>query len=343
MIVPIEVFLNDVVFVSAELITGKSIPVLVGITRLPIDQFLAGVVLSMGALAGTFFSFYTSQAVAGMNRLVSANRLVQLLFSLALSLSLLLSVARGIHSGRGVILSLIPAFCLTFQTLPQRESTALVAFLSAVFTFYYGMSTPVSAGADPDLHQAIPVILQGLNSDDPDDVVTRVWDVAFRSLQLFSLAFYASVQHAPTQIYFDGEGQRSVAASSSYARSPRYALFVGLVAAFIRVAVWYAVCLFQNNALHVILENDHSLGGWDWVCCVFYTITLLYSACWTATQLREQVLPRFSLTTDASKLKLLAVALSLATLYRQRDPQLLFYVTAGLAVLSLVTTSVALK
>ena len=344
MIVPIEVFLNDVMFISSELLSGKSIPVLVGITRLPIDQFLACLVLSMGALAGTFFSWYTSRAVKGMHTLVVANRLVQMLFSLILTLSLLLSVARGIHSVRGVILSLIPTFCVVVQTLPQRESTALVAFLAAAFTFFYGMSTPVSAsGADPDGTGALPSVLLGLDPDNQEDVVTRVWDVTFRALQLFNLAFYACVQHSPTQIYYDKEGRRSVAASGCHAKYASYSLFVGLTSAFIRVATWYAVSLFQNNALHVILENDHSLGGWDWACCVYLTVNLLFSACWTASQIRAQVLPYFGVTSDVSRLRLVVAALSLAALYRQRDPQIMLFATTGLSVLTLLVTVFTLK
>jgi hypothetical protein len=343
MIVPIEVFLHDVLFISGELVTGKSIPVLMGITRLPIDQFLACLVLSVGAVAGTLFSSYASQAVAGMHRLVFANRLLQLFFSLCLSLSLLLSVARGIHSVRGVILSLIPAFCVVAQTLPQRPSTALVSFLATAFTFYYCMTTHVSAGADPDDSNPAPAILLGLGAEDPEAEATRVWDVALRALQLFNLAFYASVQHAPTQIYYGREVRNDVAASRYHADYPRYALFVGMVSALLRVCTWYGVCLFQNNAFHVILENDHALGGWDWMCCVYMTVTLLYSACWTATLLREQVLPFFGNPSNAVRLKLVVAALSLAALYRQRDPQIVFYATAAQSVVCVAVAILTLK
>ena len=78
-------FLTDVFVISSDLITGKSIPVLVGIARLPIDRFLAGVVLSMGAAAGTVFSHYTSRLSRGLHPLSQANRFVQLFFALFLS------------------------------------------------------------------------------------------------------------------------------------------------------------------------------------------------------------------------------------------------------------------
>ena len=96
--VPVSCFLGDILLFSSDLLTGKSIPVLVGITRLPVDQFLAGVVLSMGAAAGALFSFYSSQAVRGLHWLGPVNRLLQMPFGLYLSFSLLLSLSRGVPS-----------------------------------------------------------------------------------------------------------------------------------------------------------------------------------------------------------------------------------------------------
>ena len=75
----------DVLCVGSELLTGKSIPVLMGIVQLPIDRRLAYLVLSLGAVVGTLFSVYASRAVTGMTTLGFSNRLVQLSFSLFLS------------------------------------------------------------------------------------------------------------------------------------------------------------------------------------------------------------------------------------------------------------------
>ena len=95
-------FLTDVFVISSDLTTGKSIPVLVGIVRLPVDRFLAGVMLSMGAVAGTLFSHYASQLSRTLHPLSHANRFVQLFFarvlSLSLSRSLSLSLSLFAHS-----------------------------------------------------------------------------------------------------------------------------------------------------------------------------------------------------------------------------------------------------
>ena len=340
------VFATDVLLVSSDLLTGKSIPVLVGITRLPVDQFLACTVLSMGAVAGALFSFYTSHHTQGMHPLGHLNRLVQLLFALFLSLSLSLSLSRGIHYARGVVLSLVPAFCVASQSLPQRASTPWVAALASGVVYWYCMSVPVSASPqDPAADSALlllPRVLRGLQEDDPGGV----WDVVLRALQLFVLAFYACVQHAPTQVYCGEDSSRPARyASHAHAQSRHYSLFVGLVSALLRVSLWYGVCLFQNNALHVMLENDLSRGGWDWAGCALYSALLLYSACWTATQLREQVLPLpvCRVASVQGRLKVLVCTLALAALYRQRDAQLAFWLTAGLSALAVAVTGLTFR
>lgn len=182
----------DVLFICAELVTGKSIPVLVGITVLPVDQFLAWLMLFFGAVFGTLFSVYSSRAVAGMTLLGFTNRMIQLGFSLVMSLSMLFSVSKGIHAGRGVVLSLIPAFCIVAQNLPQRDSTALLSFALCCMLFYVSMITaPTIIVMDgqpwPGRNKHSQYFKGGFQS---------VW----HSIQLFLLAFYACIQHAPTQV-----------------------------------------------------------------------------------------------------------------------------------------------
>ena len=342
-------FLTDVAVVSSDLITGKSVPVLVGIARLPIDQFLACTVLTLGALAGAFFSFYSSGHTQGMHPLGHLNRLAQMLFSLFLSLSLHLALSRGVHYVHGVVLSLIPAFCVVSQSLPQRAMTAHVAILASLLAYLYCVNAPVPAAADDpfpgDEGGGLLSVLQGLN--EAEDRASGVWDVLLRALLLFVLAFYACVQHAPTQVYCsDGEDVCAVYASHAHTQSRHYSLFVGLVSALLRVSVWYWVCLRQNNTLHVMLENDLSRGNWDWASYALYSGVLLFSACWTATQVREQVLPLLTVFPSASatgRLRLLVCVLALAALYRQRDVHLSFYLTAGLAACSVVVTGLTLK
>jgi len=94
-----------------------------------------------------------------------------------------------------------------------------------------------------------------------------------------------------------------------------------------------------------MLENDLSRGGWDWAGCALYSALLLYSACWTATQLREQVLPLAvcRVASVQGRLKVLVCTLALAALYRQRDAQLAFWLTAGLSALAVAVTGLTFR
>lgn len=330
----------DVLCVASDLLSGKSIPVLVGIARLPIDQFLVGVVLSMGALAGALFSVYAALATHRGHFLAHWNRVLQACFSLFLSLSLALSLARGIHYQRGIILSLAPAFCLVAQTLSQRESAALLAFLLFVPALVIGLSAPIPAeGTGPPT--LLPTVLRGLNPSNPlEEEALGVWEVLGRALQLFVLAFYATVQHA-----LPAKHEPSAAflqPSSAFLTQPVYALFVSLVGALARVCVWYLVCYVQDNALHVMLENDLSRGGWDWAACVAYTTVLLFASAGAASLIREQLLKGL-LDTPAARLKFVAGVLALAALYRQRDPGLLFVGTTVLAGVSVAVAALTLE
>lgn len=349
---------GDILFLCAELMTGKSIPVLVGITRLPVGQGLAWLMVCLGALVGTCFSLLVTRETRTLSLLSFANRLLQLCFSLGLSVSMLLSLAASMHAERGVSLTVIPVFCLLIQPLPQRHSTALVSFLLCGVTFYVcgimgaidgrdaafrpaALSRRASLSAVPSLqpiHSAASV---------PDTVALTVAQVILRALQLFFLGLYASIQHAPTQLYFDTTGvARPVYASHHHANHTAYSLFVGMISAWLRVCVWSAVCFFQDNPLHAMLEGSNRSDTASWPCCIVYMTALLYSACWTVTQIREQVLPRFfSIGGEDSHAGLhwLVFVVALATLFRQRDPEVMFVVTNALTLIAGVTALFTLK
>ena len=326
----------DVLFVLSDLLTGKSVPVLVGIARLPVDQFLVGVVLSMGALAGALFSVYACVSTDRGHRLARWNRVLQACYGLVLSLSLALSLARGIHYQRGIILSLAPAFCLVAQTLSQRESAALLGLLLFVPALAIGLSSPVPSGGGQQA-AVLPSVLRGLNPSSPlEEEAVGVWEVLGRALQLFVLAFYASVQHA-----LPADSDTSVfQPSHAFLALPVYALFVSLVGALVRVVVWYLVCYVQDNALHLMLENDLSRGAWAWPACVAYTVVLLYASVAAASQIRDQLL---RLEAPAGRLKFVACALALAALYRQRDSAILFVGTGALAGVSVAVAAMTLE
>lgn len=352
----------DMLYICAEVLTGKSIPVLVAITRLPIGQGLAWISISLGAIVGTCFSVLASHRTHTMSLISFTNRLLQLSFSLTLSISLLLSIGKGVHADHGVALTVIPAFCVTLLAVPQRHSTALVSLLLSLCAFYVcTLMTTVDAGqklSSLSLEQAMKKV-HGKGTGQTTSAAAPVIaltlsEIIQRALQLFVLAFYACVQHAPTQVYFDTqheEGQRRschgrpVYASHHHANYTAYSFFIGLLCAWIRVGFWSVVCFLQDHKLHLMLENENP-GDWSWACCATYTTALLFSACWTATQLREQVLPRFCIDSEPVLLKYFVCIFALSTALRQHHhetPSLMFYTTDVLAGLSILTAYVTLK
>lgn len=331
--------LVDLLCVASELVTGKSVPVLMGIVQLPVDREAACLVLSLGAVVGTLFSVY-SIGVTGPTTLAYVNRCIQIGFSAFMSLSLTLSIARGIHFDRGLILSLAPAFCILIQPLPHHHWLAsAINFLLACVVLIWCLSTGVRANGEAysmesNAGHALDVHRQG----SVEEEMATVWQIIIRVLQLFVLAFYASVQHAPVHSSHHHARGAAVYSPSHQLMHARSRLLVGLVGALLRVTFWYLLCFLQNNTLHVMLENDHSLGGWDWPCCIVYMTALLYSACWTATQIREHVGDH-----PTAFLKVVALILGLAAVYRQRDGQAVFLATGCLSLVALATTALALR
>jgi hypothetical protein len=329
----------DLLYICGELLTGKSIPVLVGIARLPIGQGLAWIMVTIGAVAGTLFSSYAAHKGGGLSLLSFGNRFVQLAFSLGLSVSLLLSLAGHIHPERGCSVVVIPVFCSVVQSLPQRHSTAFVSLALSAAVFYLCVLAGEAEQAPP-VFRGRPARVAAASPG----ATLSIGEAIARAFQLFVLGFYACIQHAPTQVYFSrcGAGEEPAYATHHHARHAPYCLFVGLFSAWVRVCVWSGVCFMQDQLLHAMLENDPARAdGWAWACCVAYMTALLYSACWTATQLREQVLPRFFIESEAGKLKVAVAVVALAALHRQRSPEVVFYATDALTLTSILVTLVS--
>jgi hypothetical protein len=351
----------DILYICAELITGKSLPVLVGLVRLPIGQGLAWLSITAGAFTGTCFSVWAARQTLSLSLPSFTDRLLQLSFSLFLSVSHLLALAKGVHPDHGPILVLIPAFCLVWHPLPQRHSTALVAFILSWATFYVsGLMTSIDAGIPTTagtLEEAMSHARlrhhhhhHASNAPEEPQTVATLQQIVVRALQLFALGAYATIQHAPTQVLFDTSHHhhtRPVYASHHHAKHAPYSLFMGLVAAWLRVCAWTVVCFSQENFLTLMLDPGASSPGsvlrWDWLCCIFYSVTLLYSATWTATQLREQVLPFFLASESSHVLRLFVLVFALAAVYRQQAPDLMFAATHVLTAVSVLTAFATLK
>jgi len=344
----------DFLQLSSELFSGKSLPLLLAIVKLPLFRLVTVLVVSLGLLCGIAFSTWTVRATCGLNwRLVSqGNRLLQLGFSAGLSLSLSLHLA-GLLAGTGDggrLLALVPAFCVCAQSLPQRRSTAVACFIFAVVSISVGFTMPISsqAGSAGPGHNVLEIARRA-QSGSVEEQARGVWGVAWRALQLFVCAFYAGIQHAPIQVY-NAKREEHKDASVEYCSpamhgSAHYAFLLLFLSGCLRLSVFFSACVFQDNAMHVMLE-----GAWGYefnqacVCCLM--VYLLYQACWTLTQLREQVMPclvEVGLHTPRSKVKALVLCLALASFPPAEHARAVFWATNGLTLCAVVAACLTLR
>jgi len=372
---------GDLLYLCTDLVTGKSIPLLLGITLLPLDHWLTAMVLILGALSGTLYSAWVARNVCNLSSPIVAfgNMAVQTVFAIFSSISLAFQISTAI-TPTGIVLSCIPAFCVIAQPYPQRHSTALLALALNACFFYVSMITGIMRSLDFEAVSHLNLLhtrtLMGV--DEPvsrmglmhartlmslgmiDQLADTVWRVVTRSVLIFVLAFYASVQHAPLQAYIGKHLEKPlmdpVYASRFIASNPLYCSFASLCAAWIRCFVWLGVTFFHNNALHLIIENQRR-REWPWVCCYLYMTALLFSAGWSWTQLTEQVLPCFFMNlpekweywkppggtfTQRMKLPVLTVIVAFSAYYHQSDPWILIVLALVLSVVTITSALVSL-
>ena len=301
--------LADLLCVASELFTGKSLPALLVLVHRPLDRVPAVVALAVGALSGAVFSVWAAGVSSGLGRrpaVAFGNRALQLAAALA--------------PDGGLLLALAPALCVCGRALPQRHSTPLLALILALLAMYAGFTTPADAPSRDWRARALEDVLPPADPRRPaGERIVDAWRLVGRALQLVACAFYACVQHAPTQAYEAtvAEHKRDLVQYGSK-RLHDDALYAGCVAvsaACLRLYTLVAACLFTGNAMHVLLEDDRRWRP-DRFCAAAYMVALLYQACWTLTQLREQVLPHFrALRLDEARgqLKFLVLLLVLAS------------------------------
>jgi len=342
---------HDLLCLSSELFTGKSLPALLVLAHRPLDRVPAVLALTVGALLGALYSVWAAGVSSGLGRrpaVAFGNRALQLAFSAGLSLGMALQLARALAPDGGLLLALAPALCLCGRALPQRHSTPLLAAILALYAMYVGFITPADAPSGD--RRAVADVLPLADARRPAAERTLdAWRVVGRALQLFACALYACVQHAPTQAYeatVDEHKRELVQYGSKRLHDDAlYAACVAITAALLRLYTLVAACLFTGNAMHVLLEADR---GWraDRFCASAYMVALLYQACWTLTQLREQVLPQFRalrLDQPRNQLKALVLLTVLASYAPARHVQAVCVATNALLGCSALTVCLTLR
>jgi hypothetical protein len=168
----LDVFATDVMYLSSDLLTGKSLPLLLSVATMPIDLALLGTVLALGVACGTLHTLWDAQRAADrIGWRACARSLLQHLFHAWLSLAVWLLLAGRVPDGaqlrQAVTLLLVPCYALVTKTLPPGGSTVTVAFLlnAAVLLFCFledplahapHLVPPSQASQDPLALESVP-------------------------------------------------------------------------------------------------------------------------------------------------------------------------------------------
>jgi len=341
---------TDILYLSGELVSGKSLPVLMAIVHIPFDRVLTCIMLLLGYLFGSFFSAWSAchRKFLSPWSFTCWCSFFHMYFSTCLSLAFMLRLSSTFTGEKGVIFSLAPAYCVLCQALPQRPSTVLIILLLGLSSFYVSMITNIPpiplAFQHPQSRiseSRIPE-LDKIFQPKESKVYNSVWETITNAIQLFILAFYASIHHGPLQVLISGNSnQHPVYTSHFMVTKFGYSCIIHFVSGLIRLSIWICVVWFQSNMLHILLELDQS-RYWAWLPSFLFMMTLLYESTWMITQITEQIFP-WTHTNPISKLKFTLLTLSKAGMFQFQYMRWPFIMAQLLSILSIVNTLVSHK
>lgn len=357
-----DLFFCDLNYLASDLVTGKSIPILIAVSTLPLDPNLLGTMVLLGVTLGSIVTLAQAwrPPATGLAGVLSGwgARFVNHAFAAFLSLSFMLRVSTRVYAS-GYTLSLIPAFCVVSQYVPERPSTPFTLLILSIALFWLGIAyemdaPPTSAPGTPELlaiHQAQRLLMTSQASQEDmsyqprrallalhrEDyhrphrkpstpvshaIVQSVWDSLRYSLLVVALSFYASVNHGPTHSYNthdEGDPYARRYMSVQYLYSRSYSIWPTLTAGMLRAYVYLRTAWIHGNSMHLICENHIDRRETSLLCAWLYLVVLLYSAAWSSTQLSEQVLTVFIGDKTRIKMRFVVALLALAYLFQWKD------------------------
>jgi hypothetical protein len=347
-----DCYLLDLNYLASDLVTGKSLPILVAVSTFNLDPNLMGVMVIAGVSLGAITtllqahhapSLLTNWLLRGLNHA----------FAVLLSMAFAIRLCQAMHPD-GRALSLLPLFCVALQQVPERPSTPFTLLVLSIALFWAGIlyefdfstAHPVEAEVrQRRLMQERSLMqqrrLMALNHQNPhhhpthhsdyQPAVTRsIPHSALYSLVVLLLAFYASAQHGPVACLADAQPtSRRRYMSAAFLANRYYAVWPTLSAALLRAYVYLRTGWLHGNPMHISMGDT---GNVSLFCAWLHLVALLYSAAWGVTQLSEQVL---TLWPGDHRPRAAAALLALAYLFRWRDPWAGFLATLAIGALSL--------
>lgn len=310
-------FMLDFLYLSSDLISGKSIPVLIAITVFPMDPHLLGTLVLMGATVGSVLNFHKTCRMTRNIVLDWMLRSIHLSVSIFLSVSFLSKLLAMMmieeSQDNGLLLGTIPAFWVVIQGVPEKPCTLLVLFAVSFVLFY------ISILVSPDIlvvdqHQyshnqrqlaswdnshnnrhlqAIhryewhkhPILKQQSAPQAPMAAVMQtpaqeIGTMLPQSIYIFLLTIYATTQHGPLYSFTN----KYCSPTLLFHRG--YALFTCFCVGMFRAYIYISIGWIHQNLVHIILEGHSHIISSIW----WYVVVLLYSITWNITQMSQQML-----------------------------------------------------
>lgn len=157
-----DAFFCDLNYLASDLVTGKSIPVLIAVSVLPLDPNLLGTMVLLGVFLGSLVTLAQAWRPPPAGRtgvfVGWAARFLNHAFSAFLSVSFLLRVSGRIYGG-GAAVALLPAFCVVCQYVPERPSTPFTLLAVSIGLFWLGIAYEMEA-----VHSAPEAFLSGADT-----------------------------------------------------------------------------------------------------------------------------------------------------------------------------------
>ena len=357
-----DAFFCDLNYLASDLVSGKSIPILIAVSVIPLDPNLLGTMVLLGVFLGSLATLaHAWQPPSGAGAAVLTGwgaRFLNHAYAAFLSISFLLRVSDRLYAS-GPTLALLPAFCVISQYVPERPSTTFTLLVISIGLFWLGIAYEMEAmhpllhpplePAAESVHQSQRTLMSrhllALHRGDrlpgsrshkraPRQITQSFWDSLGYSMVIVGLTFYATATHGPVHSYGSGDEGNPYARrymSVQYLYSKGYSVWPTLTAAMLRAYVYLRTSWLHGNALHLIFESDADALALSHFCVWLHIVVLLYSGAWSCTQLTEQVLTVFVGDKTQLRMKFTAVLIAVAYLFRWQDDWLGFWMTLGVA------------
>jgi len=124
-------FIGDIAFMCSDLLTGKSIPLLIAVSRYPLDPYLMGIMLVAGVTMGSIATVVMTRMQFRQDYIMCqwVLRFLNHTLSCFLSVWLFLRIAPLFLEKEGFALAIIPLFVVVTQYLKEGPTTPFVLFL----------------------------------------------------------------------------------------------------------------------------------------------------------------------------------------------------------------------